>query len=146
LYEKETCKLTEQRNGIAEEVVDHVENRIQEYRKFAFKDDMLKLAIAFILGGAFSKTVTAISEYLIMPILNFALHFTGENWRTATWEPVEGLILEIGKFGAAAIDFLLISIVLFYMWKIARAIQEGQPINIWKKIFPWRIKLERRSE
>ena len=127
------------KNGIAEEVVDHVENRIQEYRRFAFKDDMLKLAIAFILGGAFTKTVTAISEGLIMPILNFLLQFTGENWRAATWAPLDGMVLEVGKLAAAAVAFLLISIVLFYLWKLAKAIQEGKPVSIWKKIFPWKI-------
>jgi len=127
--------MPEERNAI----IDRVDDRLQEYRKFAFKDDMLKLAIAFILGGAFSKTVTAISEGLIMPMLNFLLQFTGENWREATWEPFEGMVLEIGKLGAAAVDFLLISIVLFYLWKLAKAIQEGKPIGIWKKIFPWKI-------
>lgn len=130
----------------SQNITDRVEERVNEYRKFAFKDDMLKLAIAFILGGAFSKTVTAISECLIMPLLNFALKFTGENWRTATWEPVQGLVFEIGKFAAATIDFLLISIVLFYMWKVATAIQEGRPISIWRKIFPWKIKIVKRDE
>jgi len=80
---------------------------------------MLKMAIAFILGGAFSKTVSAISECLIMPLLNFILKFTGEHWKTATWEPLQGLVFEVGKFGAATVDFFLISLVLFVMWKLA---------------------------
>lgn len=142
----EEKKPDQDREFLPEHVAERMDQRIQEYRKFAFKDDMLKLAIAFILGGAFSKAVTAISECLIMPVLNFVLKFTGEHWKTATWEPIEGLVLEMGRFGAAAVDFLLISVVLFYMWKIARAIQEGKPIGFWKKIFPWRIKIERRSE
>jgi|LSQX01.2.fsa_nt_gb large conductance mechanosensitive channel len=105
----------ERRDGLA----DQIDDRIREYRDFAFKDDMLKMAIAFILGGAFSKTVNAISESLIMPLLNFILQLTGENWRTATWEPIEGLVFEVGKFAAASVDFLLISLVLFAMWKAA---------------------------
>jgi large conductance mechanosensitive channel len=108
-------------------IADEIQTQIQEYRKFAFQGDMLKMAIAFILGAAFSKTVTAISENLIMPLLKYLLHFTGDEWRTATWEPIHGLIFEVGKFGASAVDFLLISVVLFLMWKLATrlAITDG---------------------
>lgn len=118
------------------ELVDiHIEERLHEYRKFAFKDDMLKMAIAFILGGAFTKTVTAISECLMMPVLNWVLRFTGENWRTATWTVTEGMTIEAGKLAAAFVDFLLISVVLFVLWRILQKIKS-----------PFRPPPERREE
>lgn len=132
-------KETPEDDTVLEKIEDKVKDRVQEYRQFAFKDDMLKLAIAFILGGAFTKTVTAISECLIMPLLNFITQHGG-SWREAVWEPIEGLIFEIGAFGAASVDFILISVVLFFMWKTASVIREEKPIRtVWKKIFPWKI-------
>lgn len=106
------------------ELIDiNIEERLHEYRRFAFKDDMLKMSIAFIMGGAFTKAVTAISECLMMPVLNWILKFTGENWRQAKWTVTEGMTFEVGKFAAAFIDFLLISIVLFTLWRILRKLK-----------------------
>lgn len=117
----------EERSLLKKEDLRH---EFEEYKKFAFKGDMMKMAIAFILGGAFSKVVSSISENLMMPLLNFIVSKTGENWRQAVWVPAEGLSFEIGKFAAAAVDFALISIVLFFMFKILKSVggihEEGE--------------------
>ena len=42
-----------------------------EFKKFAFKKNMVELAIAFMLGGAFQQVVSAISKNLVMPIINY---------------------------------------------------------------------------
>ena len=111
---------------------EDLQNEFSEYKKFAFKGDMIKMAIAFILGGAFNKVVTSISENLMMPLLNFIVSKTGGNWREAVWAPVEGLAFEIGQFAAVAVDFLLITIVLFVMWRILKGHvgddEEGPPL------------------
>ena len=97
---------------------DAIHNTLEEYKKFAFKDDMIKLAIAFVLGGAFQKVVNAISESLIMPLLNYLVLKTGTGWREHTFEPVPGMKFATGVFLGAVVDFLLISIVLFVVFKI----------------------------
>lgn len=126
-----------------------VHDYVDDYKKFAFKDGMLKMAIAFILGASFTKVVTAISESLIMPILNFLLSKTGSNWREWIWTPATGLELEIGVFLGAMIDFLLISIVLFVMYRLmltmleeadeARVTIRRRLGQIWCTIFPWKL-------
>jgi len=99
---------------------EKLKSEFEDYKKFAFKGDMLKLAIAFILGGAFNKVVSAISENFMMPLLNFLINKTGSNWRTAIWTPLEGLNFEIGKLAAATIDFILMSLVLYIFWRLLR--------------------------
>ena len=69
-----------------------------------------------------SKVVTSISSNLIMPIVSYLLEFTGNNWREMTVTPVNGLTFEIGQFSAAFVDFLLISIILFYLYTNAKKI------------------------
>ena len=107
-----------------DKIKDSIDDRFDEYKKFAFKGDMMKMAIAFILGGAFSKVVTSISESLIMPFLNFILLKTGVGWREFAWTPWTGLTLEVGQLLAAFVDFFLISIVLFIMWKILKRMKQ----------------------
>lgn len=93
------------------------EKEYSEWKKFAFKGQMVQMAIAFMLGTAFGKVVKAISESLIMPIINWGLSFTGENWRTFKLSPLNGLDIEIGVFLSAFVDFMLISIILYIIYR-----------------------------
>ena len=38
------------------------ERELKEYKNFAFKDDMLKLAVGIMLGNSFNKVVYGISD------------------------------------------------------------------------------------
>jgi large conductance mechanosensitive channel len=98
------------------------EKEINKYKEFAFKEDMLKMSIAFILGASFNKVVTGISDLIIMPIINFVIIQTGDTWRRWSVEPIHGLKLEIGQFLGVLIDFILISMILYiiYMKIISR--------------------------
>lgn len=89
---------------------------IENYKKFAFKDDMLKMSVAFMLGASFNKVVTGISELLIMPFINFIIMQTGDSWRKWKIEPIENLKIEIGQFLGVLIDFVLISIILYIIY------------------------------
>ena len=89
---------------------------IKKYKEFAFKEDMLKMSIAFILGTSFNKVVTGISDLIIMPFVNFIIHQTGESWRKWNLEVTKGLKIEIGQFLGVLVDFILISIVLYLIY------------------------------
>ena len=62
---------------------------IEQYKNFAFKEDMLKMSIAFILGSSFNKVVTGISDSILMPLINFIIIQTGDYWRKWNWEPIK---------------------------------------------------------
>lgn len=92
------------------------EKEIKKYKEFAFKEDMFKMSIAFIMGASFNKVVTGISDLLLMPLINFIIIQTGDGWRKWKVEPVNGLKIEIGQFLGVLVDFLLISIVLYIVY------------------------------
>jgi large conductance mechanosensitive channel len=109
----------------AERIKEELEKEIEglvgkkefdDFKKFAFKDKMVDLAIAFMLGAAFKKVVTGISENLVMPCLNFIINQTGSDWRELTHVPVEGIVLETGKFLGVFIDFTIVAIVLYVVY------------------------------
>lgn len=89
---------------------------LAEFRKFAFKDRMMEMAIAFMLGASFKAVVSSIVNNLLMPLIDYASDFTGNSWREMKWEPVEGLVFEIGTFSGAFLDFLLMAIILYILY------------------------------
>lgn len=92
------------------------EKEIKKYKEFAFKEDMFKMSIAFIMGASFNKVVSGISDLLLMPLINFIIIQTGDGWRKWRIEPVNGLKIEIGQFLGVLVDFLLISIILYIIY------------------------------
>jgi large conductance mechanosensitive channel len=110
------------------------EKEIKKYKEFAFKDDMFKMSIAFIMGAAFNKVVTGISDLLIMPLINFIIIQTGDGWRKYKIEPIIGLKFEIGQFLGILVDFILISIVLYIIYsKIINRITNSNNLIAMKK-------------
>ena len=100
----------------------------EQFKKFAFKGQMIQMAIAFMMGAAFSSVVKSISENLIMPVINFGLSKTGDDWREFAYTPIEGLTLELGKFCAAFVDFFLIALVLYILYaKLLQPLREEPP-------------------
>jgi large conductance mechanosensitive channel len=92
------------------------EKEIKNYKEFAFKDDMFKLAIGFILGNSFNSVVGGISDYLVMPVIKFIISETGEEWRKWKFIPFKGLEFELGRLAGVVVDFLLVSIVLYIIY------------------------------
>ena len=82
---------------------------LKEFKDFAIKGNFLDMAVAVVLGGAFSKVVNAVIEIFLNPILeNIKLANEGE---TAGW--LTGLV----NFAAILIEFLVIALVLFLIIK-----------------------------
>jgi large conductance mechanosensitive channel len=82
---------------------------VNDFKEFALKGNIVDLAIAVIIGGAFGKIITALVEDVIMPFLNPILSVAGSDWREATVGPG----VRIGSFFSSIVDFLLIALALF---------------------------------
>ena len=102
---------------INKKVEEAVKQTLEEYRKFAFKQDVEKLCLAVILGGTFDSLIKNISANLIMPFFDFVLNKTHGDWRNYKLVIIEGLELGIGKIAGGALDFAIISIVLFIIFQ-----------------------------
>ncbi|MEC5158797.1 large conductance mechanosensitive channel protein MscL [Chryseobacterium sp. MP_3.2] len=87
---------------------------VQEFKAFAFKGNVIDLAVAVIIGASFGKIVSSLVEDVITPLLlNPALKAAGvENIAKLTWNGVT-----YGNFLSAVISFLCIAMVLFWLIK-----------------------------
>ncbi len=77
-----------------------------EFKAFIMKGNVVDLAIAVVIGGAFGKIVTAFVEGLVMPLVSYVLP-KGE------WQAWALGKFQVGKVLAASVDFLIIALVIF---------------------------------
>jgi len=90
---------------------------IEDFKKFAFKGNVVDLAVGVVIGAAFGKIVTKLVEDLVMPVVGLAL--PGGDWRAAgvvlrqAADPKDNVVLKWGDFLGAVLDFLVIALVLF---------------------------------
>ena len=97
---------------------------LKEFKEFALKCNIVDLAVAVIIGGAFGKIVTALTQTIIMPIISLLLGKASVLDMTVT---IGKTVFPIGIFLQAIIDFILIAFVLFLIIKLMnRAIQKKE--------------------
>ena len=86
----------------------------EEFMAFLNKYGIIGLAIAFIIGGAAGRLVTALVNDILMPIITFFV--PGGEWRKAVLAlgPIQ---LAIGDFFGTFVDFIIIALVVFLLMK-----------------------------
>jgi large conductance mechanosensitive channel len=95
------------------------------FRDFALKGNVVDLAIAVIIGGAFGRIITSLVEDILMPaIINPILSEAGIDWREATIGPD----IQIGSFAGAVVDFVIIAFVLFLIVRSFQAMKRKEEI------------------
>ena len=82
---------------------------IQEFKTFALRGNMMDMAVAVIIGSAFSGIVTSLTDNFINPILNLV---TGG--QTYTLQDVAGFA---SAFLSSLVNFLIMAFVLFCLLK-----------------------------
>lgn len=94
----------------------------KEFKEFAVKGNVMDLAVAVIIGGAFGQIVTSFVNDLLMPVIGVLLgkvNFTDLKYviTPAVGEAAEVAIL-YGAFIQAVVDFLIIAAAIFAMVKL----------------------------
>lgn len=85
-----------------------------EFLDFLKKYQVIGLAVAFIMGMAATKLVTALVNDIIMPIIGAVI--PGGEWKTFVLE-IGPLKFLVGDFFAAIVDFVIIAAVIFVIVK-----------------------------
>ena len=94
---------------------------IEEFKEFIAKGNALQMAIGVVIGGAFGAITNSLVADVITPLL--AAIFKSPNTdalnitlRAATADS-EAIVLGLGTFVGAVINFLVIALVLFSVLK-----------------------------
>jgi len=100
----------------------------QEFREFAFKGNVVDLAVGVIIGAAFGKIVTSLVNNIFMPILGLILGKVDFSnlFIVLNGQPVASLkeaadkgvpVFAYGMFINTVIEFLIIAFCLFVIIK-----------------------------
>jgi large conductance mechanosensitive channel len=89
---------------------------IAEFRGFLTKTNALALAIGVIIGAAVGNVVSALVADILMPFIGLVL--PGGDWRNAKFVLSGDSAVLYGHFIGVLLDFLLISLVVFFIVKI----------------------------
>jgi len=84
----------------------------EEFKNFAFKGNVIDLAVGVIIGVAFGKIIGSLVDNIIMPLVGLVLPAEQgyRNWKLA----VEGKDVPYGLFIADVVNFLIVALVLFF--------------------------------
>ena len=91
------------------------EGIVEEFKVFLSKYGVVGLAVAFIIGGAAGKLVSALVTDILMPIITFFI--PGGAWQEATLT-LGPIVLLVGHFFGVVVDFLIIAFAVFWIMKI----------------------------
>lgn len=85
-----------------------------EFKEFISRGNIFDMSVGVIIGGAFSKIVTALTSSIIMPIITI---FTGKvNYSMLVFN-IGATEIPYGQFIQSVIDFLITAAVIFAMVK-----------------------------
>lgn len=102
---------------------------IKEFKEFIMKGNVLELAVAVILAGAFGQVVSVFTNEIIMPVIGYLvgdIDFADLKYvlKAAVGEDQPEVAIMYGKWINTIINFLLVSLVLFF---IIKAYNNSQP-------------------
>ncbi len=93
-----------------------------EFKEFVSKGNVLDLAVAVVMGSAFSKIVSSLVDDIIMPLFGIIV---GQNFATLSVD-INGSLLMYGAFIQAIIDFLIIAFCIFLFTKMINKLKKKE--------------------
>ncbi len=114
---------------------------LTEFKEFAVKGNVIDLAVAVIIGGAFGKIVEALVGDIIMPVvgaiigkIDFSNFFVplgtvpaGTELTLAALKKANVPVLAYGDFITIAINFLILAFIIFMMVRLISKLKRAQP-------------------
>lgn len=107
---------------------------MEEFKAFALKGNVVDMAVGVIIGGAFAAITGALVSNVITPLLAFLFNSPNTDalnivLREAT-ESQEAIVLGLGTFVGAIINFIVIALVLF---SVIKAMNKAKELSEAKK-------------
>jgi len=85
----------------------------EEFKNFAFKGNVIDLAVAVVIGAAFSKIIASLVENIVMPLVGLVLPSDQgyKGWKL----DIGGKDVPYGLFIADVVNFLVVALALFFV-------------------------------
>ena len=110
---------------------------IKEFKDFAMKGNLVDIAVAFVMGGAFGKVVTSFTEGIVSPLIGMigGTDFSKNMWvlkeavKDAGGKVItEAVAVKYGDFLTAIINFVIVAFVMFLVIKGINSMKKKQEL------------------
>ena len=96
---------------------------LKEFRDFVNRGNVIDLAVAVIIGGAFGAIITSLVNDIIMPLIGVIIG--GLDFASLSIEVGDAMIM-YGSFIQAIVNFLIIVFVLFLIVRSINKLQKEE--------------------
>ena len=97
---------------------------LKEFREFAMRGNVLDLAVAVIIGGAFGKIIASLVNDVLMPLIGLVMG--GVNFSELAVTVGEASI-KYGAFIQSIIDFIIVAFVIFMIIRTMNRMKKPAP-------------------
>jgi large conductance mechanosensitive channel len=97
---------------------------LKEFREFVKRGNVIDLAVAVIIGGAFGKIVASLVSDIIMPLVGLLIG--GVDFKSLAFT-VGSAKVTYGSFIQNVVDFTIIAFVIFLMVRAMNRFKKQEP-------------------
>jgi large conductance mechanosensitive channel len=108
---------------------------IKEFRDFMVRGNVVDLAVAVVIGGAFGKIVTSLVSDIIMPPIGILLGGVDFSALKLVLKPADAaakvaeVSINYGVFFNTIVQFVIIGAAIFLVVKLINAVQKPKPVE-----------------
>lgn len=96
---------------------------VKEFQEFINRGNVIELAVAVIIGGAFGAIITSLIDDIVMPLIGVLLG--GIDFTALSIQVGEAEIL-YGNFIQAMVNFLIITLAIFFVIRGYNSLRKEQ--------------------
>ena len=100
---------------------------IKEFKEFVMRGNVLDLAVAVIIGGAFGKIIGSLVNDILMPLIGLVMG--GVDFASLSFA-VGDAVVTYGVFIQTVVDFLVVAFVIFMIVKAANKTKKKEPAPV----------------
>jgi large conductance mechanosensitive channel len=121
-----------------------LKNFIAEFKKFITRGNVVDMAVGVIVGGAFTAIVNGLSNFILKPLVNYALAliigkdtlseivtmllpaYTTDEAGAQVLDLANSIYIDWGSFINAILNFFIIAFVLFCIVRVINRVRDNQ--------------------
>lgn len=107
---------------MAQQIFKKAGGFFSEFRRFAVKGNALELAIAVVIGNAFTAIVNSLVGDIVTPLLGLLTN--NVDFKTLSWVVRPEVVVKYGAFMQAVFNFVVVAFSIFVVFKLLATARE----------------------
>ena len=97
---------------------------LKEFKDFTLRGNVMDLAVAVIIGGAFGKIIASLVNDVLMPLIGLILG--GLSFANLSFK-VKDAVVNYGLFIQSIVDFTIVAFAIFMIVRAMNSMKKAEP-------------------